>query len=175
MTDLAERLKGTIRDVPDFPKPGILFKDITPVLARPELLQGITDHFASVFADQDIHAVVGMESRGFIFGAPLAMKMGAAFVPARKPGKLPYDRISEEYSLEYGTARLDMHTDAIVHGQKVVIIDDLVATGGTALATAKLVERLGGKVAGFAFVVELSFLDGRKVLSPYPVHSLVIY
>lgn len=173
MNDLAGRLNSTIRDVPDFPKPGILFKDITPVLARPELMQAITDHFAAAYGPRKIDAVVGMESRGFIFGAPLAMALGAAFVPARKPGKLPYERISEEYALEYGTARLDMHTDAVSRGHRVVIIDDLIATGGTARATANLVERLGGEVVGLAFVIELGFLDGRKVLDRYAVDSIV--
>lgn len=175
MTTLTQRLEATIRDVPDFPKPGILFKDITPVLARPELMREVTERFASIFQPMGVDAVVGMESRGFIFGAPLAMAMNAAFVPARKPGKLPYSRISEEYSLEYGTARLDMHTDAIHPGQRVVIVDDLIATGGTALATARLVERLGGEVVGFGFVVELSFLPGRQALAPRPVHALVVY
>lgn len=175
MSDLAARLSQTIRDVPDFPKPGILFKDITPVLGSAALMRAVTGHFADEYRGKGIDAVVGMESRGFIFGAPLAMELGAAFVPARKPGKLPYERISEEYALEYGTARLDMHTDAVTPGQRVLIIDDLIATGGTAAATARLVERLGGVVVGFAFVIELSFLDGRKVLAPYEVSSIVSY
>lgn len=175
MSDLAARLSETIRDVPDFPKPGILFKDITPVLAKPELMRGITDHFAQVYRPLHVDAVVGMESRGFIFGAPLAMALGAAFVPARKPGKLPYEKISEEYALEYGTARLDMHTDAVSQGHRVVIVDDLIATGGTALATARLVERLGGTIVGLAFVIELGFLEGRKVLGSYGVDSIVRY
>jgi len=175
VSDLVRRLSSTIRDVPDFPKPGILFKDITPVLAQPDLLRGITDHFTELYRGERVDAVVGMESRGFIFGAPLAMALGAAFVPARKPGKLPYDRISEEYALEYGTARLDMHTDAVSAGHRVVIVDDLVATGGTALATARLVERLGGSLVGFAFVIELGFLDGRKALAPHRVDALLTY
>lgn len=175
MSDFKSRLVSTIRDVPDFPKPGILFKDITPVLAQPELMKDITRHFAEFYAGQRVDAVVGMESRGFIFGAPLAMALGAAFVPARKPGKLPYEKISEEYALEYGTARLDMHTDAVSKGHRVVIVDDLIATGGTALATAKLVERLGGEVVGLAFVIELGFLDGRKVLGRYGVESIVTF
>lgn len=175
MSDLQSRLKATIRDVPDFPKPGILFKDITPVLADAALMRDLTRSLADTFRGQGIDAVVGMESRGFIFGMPLAMELGVAFVPARKPGKLPYHRISEEYSLEYGTARLDMHTDAVGPGHKVLIIDDLIATGGTAAATARLVERLGATVAGLAFVIELSFLDGRKALAPYSVHSVVSY
>ncbi len=175
MSDLIESVKTTIRDVPDFPKPGILFKDITPVLARADLMRGITDHFAARFGGAGVEAVVGMESRGFIFGTPLAMALNAAFVPARKPGKLPWKSIGYEYDLEYGTNRLELHTDAIAPGQKVLIVDDLLATGGTAEATAKLVEQLGGEVVGYAFVIELGFLDGRAKLGDVPVDSLIIY
>lgn len=175
MTDLESVLKSTIRDVPDFPKPGILFKDITPVLAKPALLRGITDHFAELYRNAGIDAVVGMESRGFIFGAPLALALDAAFVPARKPGKLPYERVSESYALEYGTATLDMHIDAIHPGQRVLVVDDLIATGGTAVATNKLVERLGGKVVANCFVIELCFLDGRAAIAPIPVQSILQY
>ena len=175
MESLETALKATIRDVPDFPKPGILFKDITPVLAQPRLLRGITDHFASLYANAGIDAVVGMESRGFIFGVPLALALNAAFVPARKPGKLPYDRVSESYALEYGTATLDMHADAVSPGQRVLVVDDLIATGGTAVATTKLIERLGGKVVACCFVIELCFLDGRQALAPNPVQSIVQY
>ena len=175
MSDLIESVKTTIRDVPDFPKPGILFKDITPVLARPDLMKGITDHFASRFGSAGVDAVVGMESRGFIFGTPLAIALNAAFVPARKPGKLPWKSIGYEYDLEYGTNRLEVHTDAVTPGQKVLIVDDLLATGGTAEATGKLVEQLGGEVVGYAFVIELGFLDGRAKLGDVPVDSLVIY
>jgi adenine phosphoribosyltransferase len=174
MPNLEARLTSVIRDVPDFPKPGIVFKDITPVLARPDLLQAVTDHYARRYAGK-VDAVVGMESRGFIFGTPIALALGAAFVPARKPGKLPYDRISEEYALEYGTARLDMHTDAILPGQRVLIVDDLIATGGTAVATAKLVERLGGTIVAMAFVIELTFLPGRAAVAPHVVDSIVRY
>ncbi len=174
MKDLAQRLDAAIRDVPDFPKPGILFKDITPVLADPKLLRATVDHFAEKWAGEHIDAVVGMESRGFIFGAPLAMALSAAFVPARKPGKLPYKRIGAEYELEYGTNRLEMHVDAVKPGQKVLIIDDLLATGGTAAATVDLVRQLGGEVVGCLFVVELGFLDGRSKLD-VPVESALIY
>jgi len=174
MSSLESRLASVIRDVPDFPKPGIVFKDITPVLARPDLMNSVTDHFVARYAGK-VDAVVGMESRGFIFGTPIALALGAAFVPARKPGKLPYERISEEYDLEYGTARLDMHVDAILPGQRVLIVDDLIATGGTALATAKLVERLGGTVVAMAFVIELSFLPGRAAVAPHAVDSIVRY
>lgn len=175
MNDLAAALKSTIRDVPDFPKPGILFKDITPVLSRPELLGAVTEHFVARYRPEGVDVVVGMESRGFIFGAPLAIALGAAFVPARKPGKLPYEKISESYALEYGTATLDMHSDAIRPGQRALIVDDLIATGGTAVATANLVRRLGGHVIAAAFVIELSFLDGAKALGDTPTYGIVRY
>lgn len=174
MTDLESRLKGVIRDVPDFPKPGILFKDITPLLGRADLMAAITERLADTYRGR-IDAIVGMESRGFLFGVPLAMALRVPFAPARKPGKLPYHRVSESYDLEYGTATLDLHTDAVHAGQQVLIVDDLVATGGTAAATARLVRRLGAEVAGFAFIVELTFLPGRAVLAPDPVFSLVRY
>lgn len=175
MNDLESRLKAAIRDVPDFPKPGILFKDITPVLADPKLFRASVDYFAELHAGSHIDVVVGMESRGFLFGAPLAMDLSAAFVPARKPGKLPYDSIEVSYNLEYGTATLVMHSDAVRKGQKVLVVDDLLATGGTASATCKLVERLGGQVVACCFVVELDFLDGRKALRGVPVESIVHY
>jgi adenine phosphoribosyltransferase len=175
VNELEARLKSTIRDIPDFPKPGILFKDITPVLANAGLMRHVIDELATMHAGDRIDVVVGMESRGFIFGAPLAMALGAAFAPARKPGKLPYERISEEYALEYGTARLDMHTDSVRPGQRVLVIDDLIATGGTAVATANLVRRLGGEVVGCTFIIELSFLSGRQMLAPTPVRALVTY
>jgi len=175
MSSLDQRLRATIRDIPDFPKPGILFKDITPVLSDPALLRDVVDHFVTLFDGKNIDAVVGMESRGFIFGAPLAMALGAAFVPARKPGKLPYDSIGVEYALEYGTARLEMHTDAIAEGQRVLVIDDLLATGGTANATCSLVNQLRGELVACCFVIELGFLDGRAPIGDVPVHSIVIY
>ncbi|MCB9759046.1 MAG: adenine phosphoribosyltransferase [Alphaproteobacteria bacterium] len=173
--DLVDRLKATIRDIPDFPKPGILFKDITPVLADCQLLRATVDHFAEKYTGWHIDAVVGMESRGFIFGAPLAMALGASFVPARKPGKLPYRSIGVEYSLEYGTARLEMHVDALKKGQRVLVVDDLLATGGTARATCQLVRQLEADVVACCFVIELSFLNGRDELEPMSVESLVIY
>ena len=173
MTDLPDRLRQVVRDVPDFPKPGILFKDITPILADPRLLRGTVDYFAELYAGQHIDVVVGMESRGFIFGAPLALALSAAFAPARKPGKLPYQSIGVDYALEYGTARLEMHIDAIRPGQRVLVIDDLLATGGTAAATNELVRRLGGDLVADLFVIELAFLAGRELLNPAPVHSLL--
>ena len=175
MSDTAAALRKTIRDIPDFPKPGILFKDITPVLSDPKLLRATVDWFAERYAGEHIDAVVGMESRGFIFGAPLAMALSAAFVPARKPGKLPYDSIGVEYDLEYGSARLEMHTDAVAPGAKVLVVDDLLATGGTAKATIELIEKLGGTVVACLFVVELGFLPGRAALGDVPVHSIVTY
>jgi adenine phosphoribosyltransferase len=175
MSDLETRLKSTLRDVPDFPKPGILFKDITPVLASPALMGEITGRFADAWRGRGVDAVVGMESRGFLFGVPLAMALGIPFVPARKPGKLPYHKISESYALEYGHATLELHVDALARGQRALVIDDLIATGGTALATARLVEQLDASVAGFGFVIELGFLDGRKVLGDYTVDAIVRY
>lgn len=175
MEDLVSHLKATIRDVPDFPQPGILFKDITPVLAKPRLLRATINHFAERFTGRHIDAVVGMESRGFIFGAPLAMELGAAFVPARKPNKLPYRTIGYEYELEYGSNRLEMHVDALEEGQRVLVVDDLLATGGTALATCKLVAALKAEVVACCFAIELSFLNGREKLGAVPVDSLVIY
>lgn len=175
MSDLIERLKLTIRDVPDFPKPGILFKDITPILADPELFQAIIDSLAHRWSKESIDVVVGMESRGFLFGAPLALALKAAFAPARKPGKLPYKSIGHEYALEYGTNRLELHVDAIQPGQRVLVVDDLLATGGTAAATCALIRELGGEVVACCFVVELAFLDGRLKLAPTMVESVVIY
>jgi adenine phosphoribosyltransferase len=175
-TNLSDlRAESLIRDIPDFPKPGILFKDITPILADPPAMREILDRFRAFAEDTKPDVIVGIESRGFIFGAPLAVEMNIGFSPVRKLGKLPYNRISEEYALEYGTNTVEMHDDAILPGQRVLIIDDLLATGGTAAAAARLVERLGGIVAGFAFVVELGFLDGRKVLSSYDVEALIRY
>jgi adenine phosphoribosyltransferase len=173
--DIEAELQSTIRDIPDFPKPGILFKDITPLLADPGLLQATIDWFAERHAGEKIDAVVGMESRGFIFGAPLAMALSAAFVPARKPGKLPYTSVGVEYDLEYGSARLEMHVDAIQKGARVLIVDDLLATGGTAKATIDLVEQLGGQVVSCCFVVELGFLPGRDAIGDHTVHSIVTY
>jgi adenine phosphoribosyltransferase len=168
-------LKQYIRDVPDFPIPGVLFRDITPLLRAPEAMHYVIDEFTRICQDARIDAVVGIESRGFLFGAPLAYNLRVPFVPVRKEGKLPAARMSIEYSLEYGTNRLDIHQDALEPGQKVVIIDDLLATGGTARATAKLVEMIGGTVHSFLFVIELSFLQGRRQLTDYQVTALIAY
>ena len=172
---MIEALKAKIRDVPDFPKPGILFKDITPLLADPDGLRKIVEAFAGRYAGQGIDRVLAMESRGFIFGAPLAMRLGAGFVPVRKPGKLPYKTERVTYDLEYGTDALEMHVDGVLPGQRVLIVDDLLATGGTAGAVIELVRRAGGVVHELAFVIELDFLNGRKRLSPHSVHSLMHY
>jgi adenine phosphoribosyltransferase len=162
-----------IRDVPDFPKPGILFKDITPILADPNAVNEVIEHFGEFANKVQPDLIVGIESRGFILGMPLALNLGIGFVPVRKLGKLPYSRISEEYALEYGTNTVEVHDDAVQPGQKVLIVDDLLATGGTAAAAARLVERLGGVVCGFSFLIELGFLDGRKALPGYEIQALI--
>lgn len=167
--------QSLIRDVIDFPKPGIIFKDITPVLQHGGAFAEVIDGFADYAASTKPDVIVGIESRGFIFGAPLAAKLGMGFVPVRKIGKLPHDTISHEYDLEYGTSAVEMHKDAITTGQRVLIVDDLLATGGTAAATAKLVEQLGGEVAGIVFLIELEFLNGRSKLVEYPVRSFIKY
>jgi adenine phosphoribosyltransferase len=162
-----------IRDVPDFPKPGIMFKDITPVLQSPAAMNEVCTLIAQDAKSKGAEAIVGIESRGFVFGVPVALELGLPFVMARKLGKLPYDRITEEYALEYGTNTVEMHTDSVNPGQRAYIVDDLLATGGTAAAAARLVERLNGTVAGFGFVVELTFLEGRKNLRGYDVRALI--
>jgi adenine phosphoribosyltransferase len=174
MMDLVRDVTAVIRDVPDFPKPGVLFKDITPMLADPTLFTRVIRWFAHPFEPEHIHTVVGMESRGFIFGGALANALHAGFAPARKKGTLPYETVGVEYGLEYGTATLEMHVDAIREGDKVLICDDLLATGGTAAAAVELVRKLGGEVVGCAFVIELGFLEGRSRLD-VPVRSLVRY
>ena len=167
--------EGLIRDVPDFPKPGILFKDITPVVQNHAALKQVVTQLVDWARDKKVDAVLGIEARGFIFAAPVALELGVGFVPLRKLGKLPYDRVTEEYELEYGTNTVELHSDSIKPGQRIVIIDDVLATGGTASAAARLVERLGGVVAGFGFVLELSFLDGRKTLGQHAVRALIHY
>ncbi len=168
-------LKRHIREIPDYPKPGILFYDITTLLGNPWALRTTADRFVERFIDRKIDKVVGMESRGFLFGPILAYNLNAGFVPVRKPGKLPSDVVSESYDLEYGTDSLEMHNDGIKSGEKVLIVDDLIATGGTAKATASIVESVGGQIAGFGFIIELKFLNGREVLSGYEVESLLQY
>jgi adenine phosphoribosyltransferase len=169
---LEEKIKSVIRDVPDFPKPGILFKDITPILHDPELCRGIVNAFAEKLSGKKVDAIVGIESRGFLFGFALASKMNIPFILVRKAGKLPYKKISHEYSLEYGSATVEMHEDEIRSGWNVLIHDDLLATGGTAEAAAKLIQMQGGNVAGFAFLVELEFLKGQEKLDQYSKNSI---
>lgn len=171
----ADWLKGRIRDVPDFPKPGIIYRDVTPLLGDVEAFRITVDALADAFAGRPIDKVVGVEARGFILAAPVAYRLGAGFVPVRKPGKLPWHIESEEYALEYGVDRLEMHTDAVRPGEEVLIVDDVIATGGTARAAVQLVERLGATVAGLAFAVELTFLAGREKLDGHEVVSLVTY
>jgi adenine phosphoribosyltransferase len=166
-------LKSMIRTIPDFPKKGIMFRDITTILQNKEGFAYVIDKFYERYKDKNIDIVVGIESRGFIFGATLAYKLGCSFVPVRKEGKLPHKTMKQEYALEYGTATIEIHEDAIKQGQNVLIVDDLIATSGTALATIKLVEMLGGKIVECAFVVELIDLKGREKLKGYNVFSLV--
>lgn len=175
MSEPIEMLRGLIRDVPDFPKEGIIFKDITPLLGNKVGLRTSADLLAKPFAGRGITAVAGMESRGFIFAVPVAERLGTGFVPIRKPGKLPHDTIREEYELEYGTDCLEMHRDALGPGDKVLVVDDLLATGGTAEATVKLIRSVGAEVAGVAFVIELGFLNGRSRLNGVEVKSLIVY
>jgi adenine phosphoribosyltransferase len=169
---LENKIKSVIRDVPDFPKPGILFKDITPILHDQKLCTEIVNEFAKRLSDQKVDAIVGIESRGFLFGFALANKLGIPFILVRKAGKLPYKKISHEYTLEYGSAKVEMHEEEILPGWNVLIHDDLLATGGTAEAAAKLIGMQGGKVAGFAFLVELGFLNGKEKLEQYSKNSI---
>ncbi len=170
-----QRLKQLIRDIPDFPKEGILFKDITPLIGDPEGLTTSLDLLAKPFEGAGITAVCGMESRGFIFGVPVAERLGVGFVPVRKPGKLPAETLVEEYALEYGTDSLEIHKDALNAKDRVLIIDDLLATGGTAAATVRLIRATGAEVTALAFVIELAFLGGRKKLAELNIHSLITY
>lgn len=171
----AADLKALIREIPDFPKPGIGFKDITTVLKDAGAFRQTVQLMADPFRDDKVDAVVGVESRGFILGAPIAYELGCGFVLVRKAGKLPSDTISTTYQLEYGMDTLEIHTDAISPGQRVLIVDDLLATGGTISAAADLVRKLSGEIVGFSFFVELKFLKGRERLKGYRVHSLVVY
>jgi adenine phosphoribosyltransferase len=175
MPGLGDRIRAAIRDVPDFPQPGINFKDITPVLADIVLMRAIIDRLADTHRGLGIEVVAGVESRGFLFGTPLAIALGAGFTPIRKPGKLPWQTLRVDYSLEYGQDSLEAHTDAVRPGQRVLIVDDLLATGGTAGGAVDLIRRLGGEVVGTAFVVELAFLNGRGRLEGVPAISLVCY
>ncbi len=167
MTTLKTRLENAIRDVPDFPKPGILFRDITPVLEDPALCQAITSGFQEQLKDLSVDAIAGIESRGFLFGVPLALAMGVPFITVRKKGKLPWRTVTYKYDLEYGSAEVEMHVDSVRPGMRVLVHDDLLATGGTAAAAAELVRMQGGTLAGFSFLIELSFLKGNERLERY--------
>jgi len=170
-----EDLRSKIRNVPDFPVKGIQFKDITTLVKDGKAFAEVIDLFDRRFRGKGVEVVVGVESRGFIFGGALAYKWGVGFVPVRKPGKLPAEKLREEYELEYGTDALEIHADAIRPGQKVLVIDDLLATGGTLAATARLVERLGGVIVGMAFLIELNFLHGREKIRQYDLYSIIQY
>lgn len=172
---LMQELKQLIREVPDFPKPGILFYDITTLLKNAQGLRRVIDSFAERFADQKIDVVVGIEARGYFFAPAVALALGTGFVPVRKPKKLPCEVEFWEYELEYGTDRLEIHRDAIENGQRVLVVDDVLATGGTAAAVARLVEKLGGRIASFGFVIELDFLSGREKLKNHEVYSMLHY
>jgi adenine phosphoribosyltransferase len=175
VADPALRIRAQIRPIPDFPKKGILFRDITPLLLNDSAFREAIDLFYARYRDGGIDKIVSVESRGFIFGSVLAYRLGAGFVPVRKPKKLPAETISESYALEYGEDTLEMHTDAIEKGDSVLIVDDLLATGGTAVAASRLVERCGGTVTELAFLIELSFLNGREKLRPRPVFTIINY
>lgn len=170
-----EQIKALIRDVPDFPQPGVVFKDITPLLADEIAFSTVIDLIVVHFGRGNVDKVVGIEARGFILASPVAYHFGAGFVPVRKKDKLPHETESEEYSLEYGTATLEIHRDAVRPGERVLIVDDVLATGGTAKATASLVERIGGKVVGLAFLIELGFLKGRERIEGYELFTLLTY
>ena len=171
-----DRIAAGVRDVPDFPRPGIVFKDISPLLADAELLDLTVRAMSEPFAAEGgVDKVVGIEARGFIFGVPIAQRLDAGFVPVRKAGKLPADTLSETYDLEYGTATIEVHTDAFTAGDRVLIVDDVLATGGTAAATLDLVRRAGGTVVGCSFLIELGFLDGRTALGDVPVSTVLSY
>ncbi len=169
------KLRDLIRDVPDFPKPGIVFKDITPLLLHPAALSLAVEYLCQPFRHLKVDVVAGAESRGFIFGTAVARNLSAGFVPIRKPGKLPHVTRSAEYELEYGTDKLEIHEDAIGPGTQVLLVDDLLATGGTMVACTELIEALGGQIVGTAFLIELAFLNGRDKLEKYPIHSILTY
>lgn len=170
-----DEIERAIRNVPDFPKPGIQFKDITPVLASSRLLDAAIEHLVLPARGTRVDKVVGIDARGFIFGAAAALRLGAGFVPVRKKGKLPWSTHEESYDLEYGSATVAVHVDALDPGERVLLVDDLLATGGTAAATVRLLRRLGAEIAGVSFLIELGFLDGRSQLEGLPVNSVVCY
>jgi len=174
---LEEKIKSIVRDVPDFPKEGIIFKDITPLFSNPLLCSDIVDYYCEKFISLDLDAIACVEARGFFFGPQIAMKLGIPFIPIRKAGKLPYKTISLTYDLEYGSATIEMHEDAVTKGQRIMIHDDLLATGGTAAAAANLLKQKGAEICGFSFLIDLAFLNGKQLLTPHSktIYSLVSY
>lgn len=170
-----EKLTALIRDIPDFPETGIVFKDITPVLADPAAFAILVDAMADPFRDAGVSKVAGIEARGFTLATPVAGLLGAGFIPLRKPGKLPYETVREEYALEYGTDSLEVHTDAAHPGERILLVDDVIATGGTAAAAIRLLRKIGADVVGFSVFIELAFLDGAQMLDGVPLHALVSY
>ncbi len=170
-----QALRDLIRDIPDYPKPGVKFRDITPLIGHPEAFGNSINALVELYADIPVDRVLGIEARGFIIAAPVAYRLGAGFVPVRKAGKLPWAVAREEYSLEYGTDKLEIHRDALLPGERVLIVDDVLATGGTAAATGRLVEGLGGVVAGYCFLIEIGALNGRHRLGDRPIRSLINY
>ena len=170
-----DQLKALVRDVPDFPEPGIIFKDLMPLIGNAEAFRSTIEHLAEWSRPRHPEVILGAEARGFIFGGALAYELGCGFVPARKPGKLPWEKVRATYDLEYGSDSLEIHADALTPGSRVIVLDDVLATGGTARAKIELVERLGGEVVGALFVIELAFLDGRERLEGTDVHALIAY
>lgn len=171
---MIDRINAAIRNVPDFPKPGIMFKDITPVLRDPELFSAVVSHIAGQWRETELDVVAAVDARGFILGSAVAYELGLGFVPVRKVGKLPWHTVSASYALEYGTSTVEMHSDGVKPGEKILLVDDLLATGGTAAAAASLITGLGATVAGVQFMLELAFLNGREALSPFDVFSMII-
>ena len=170
-----EQLTSLIRDIPDFPEPGVVFKDITPVLADGPAFAALVDAMAEPFRDSGVTKVAGIEARGFTLATPVADRLGAGFIPVRKPGKLPYETVREDYTLEYGTDALEIHTDSAERGERVLLVDDVIATGGTAAAAIRLLRKIGADVVGISVFIELAFLDGAQMLDGVPLHALVTY
>lgn len=170
-----EQLTSLIRDIPDFPEPGVVFKDITPVLADGPAFTALVDALAEPFHDAGVTKVAGIEARGFTLATPVADRLGAGFIPVRKPGKLPYETVREDYTLEYGSDALEIHTDAARAGERILLVDDVIATGGTAAAAIRLLRKIGAEVVGFSVFIELAFLDGAQMLDGVPLHALVTY
>jgi adenine phosphoribosyltransferase len=175
MTGVMDELRAAVRDVPDFPKPGIIFKDITPILANGTLFRASIDAFLERCRQMQIDKIVGIDARGFLFGSAVAYELGIGFVPLRKKGRLPYKTESAKYSLEYGEAEMELHIDAITHGERIVLLDDLLATGGTSASAATLIKKVGGDLLEAQFLIELEFLHGREKLAPIPVVSFLKY